>query len=268
MALNSILCWSGGKDSTASIILAHENGIHIDKIIMSEVMFSHKDNISGEDTEHIEWVRNVAIPKITEWGYDVEILRDKKDYLSLFNAVITRSKEPSRNGKLVGFPIGGRCFMNSRGKMRPIHQFKKANCNKNTIEYVGIAIDEPERLDNMRSRNVNAISLLEKYNYTEKMANDLCAENNLLSPIYARKVHRRQGCWFCPNRSIKQFAELYINEPEKWQLLVSLLKTDNLSSKGFKYGKTVQEVEELIKAELELQEFKKRQIRMFDEEEV
>ena len=266
--MKTILCWSGGKDSTASIIIAKEKGIHIDKIIMSEVMFSHKDNISGEDTEHIEWVRNVAIPKITEWGYDVEILRDKADYLSLFNTVITRSKTKERNGKLRSFPVGGMCVLNNYGKMRPIHQFKKTNCNKNTIEYIGIAVDEPERLDNMKSRNVNAISLLEKYNYTEKMANDLCAENNLLSPIYARKVNRRQGCWFCPNRSIKQFAELYINEPEKWQLLVELSKTDNLCSKGFKYGKTVQEVEELIKAELELQEFKKRQINMFIKEEL
>lgn len=258
--MKTLLSWSGGKDSTASIILAHKNNIHIDKIIMSEVMFSHKDNISGEDTEHIEWVRNVAIPKITEWGYDVEILRDKEDYLSLFNTVVTRSKESSRNGKLRSFPIGGMCFLNNYGKMRPMHQFKKANCNKNTIEYVGIAIDEPKRLDNMKSRNINAISLLEKYNYTEKMANDLCVEYNLLSPIYARKVNRRQGCWFCPNRSIEQFAELYVKEPNKWEMLVKLSKTPNLCSYGFKYGLTVQEVEKKILLELKRQEAVKKSI--------
>ena len=46
-----IASWSGGKDSTASIILAHENKEPLDLIIFSEVMFD-KD-ISGELPEHI-----------------------------------------------------------------------------------------------------------------------------------------------------------------------------------------------------------------------
>ena len=38
--------FSGGKDSTASIILAHEHKEPLDLIIFSEVMFD--ENISGE----------------------------------------------------------------------------------------------------------------------------------------------------------------------------------------------------------------------------
>ena len=41
-----IASWSGGKDSTASIILAHEHNEPLDLIIFSEVMFN--ENISGE----------------------------------------------------------------------------------------------------------------------------------------------------------------------------------------------------------------------------
>lgn len=41
-----IASWSGGKDSTASIILAHEHNEPLDLIIFSEVMFD--ENISGE----------------------------------------------------------------------------------------------------------------------------------------------------------------------------------------------------------------------------
>lgn len=267
--MKSLLCWSGGKDSTASIILAHENGIQIDKIIMSEVMFSHKDNISGEDSEHIEWVYNYAIPLFKSWGYDIEVLRDKEDYLSLFNRKYQKSiKYPENNGKKWAFALGGRCYCNNYLKIKPINNFKTINCNKGTIIYQGIAVDEQDRLQKMKERKGNNLSLLEQFNYTELMAFELCEKYNLLSPLYLRKCNRRQGCWFCPNRSIKQFAELYINEPEKWQLLVNLSKTDNLCSKGFKYDKTVQEVEELIKAELEVQEFKKRQISMFDDEKV
>lgn len=47
-----IASWSGGKDSTASIILAHEHNEPLDLIIFSEVMFD--ENISGELPEHID----------------------------------------------------------------------------------------------------------------------------------------------------------------------------------------------------------------------
>lgn len=52
MGMQYIASWSGGKDSTASIILAHENNEPLDFIIFSEVMFDK--NISGELPEHIE----------------------------------------------------------------------------------------------------------------------------------------------------------------------------------------------------------------------
>lgn len=35
----NIICWSGGKDSTATIVLAHELGIPIDLIVISLLWF-------------------------------------------------------------------------------------------------------------------------------------------------------------------------------------------------------------------------------------
>ena len=49
-----IATWSGGKDSTASIILAHEHNEPLDLIIFSEVMFDK--GISGELPEHIDFI--------------------------------------------------------------------------------------------------------------------------------------------------------------------------------------------------------------------
>ena len=48
-----IASWSGGKDSTASIILAHDHNEPLDLIIFSEVMFD--ENTSGELPEHIDF---------------------------------------------------------------------------------------------------------------------------------------------------------------------------------------------------------------------
>lgn len=259
--MKSIICWSGGKDSTATVILAKIHNIPIDKIIMSEVMFSHKDNISGEDSDHIDWVYDIAKPRIESWGYDVEVLRDKDDYLSLFNHKTYRSKVSQRNGKSKGVFLAGRCWGNGRLKMRPIRQFRKRHCTKETIEYLGICIDEPIRLEKMKNRNENAVSLLERFNYTQEMAKELCKEYDLLSPIYDSAINKRQGCWFCMNKSIAQFAELKQKEPDKWQLLLDMGKTPNLASYGFKWGKTIEQVDKEVNEYIKCRD---EQITIFD----
>ena len=64
--MDRYLMWSGGKDSTEILILCHENGIHLDGIIFSEVMFDHSRNISAENPTFIKWIYETAIPKIKE----------------------------------------------------------------------------------------------------------------------------------------------------------------------------------------------------------
>ena len=85
-----IASWSGGKDSTASIILAHEHKEPLDLIIFSEVMFD--ENISGELPEHIDFIKNRAIPVFKSWGYEVKILRSDKTYMDCFHHRTVRGK--------------------------------------------------------------------------------------------------------------------------------------------------------------------------------
>lgn len=70
-----IASWSGGKDSTASIILAHEHNEPLDLIIFSEVMFD--ENISGELPEHIDFIKNKAnaiyVHGTGEWNNDFNL---------------------------------------------------------------------------------------------------------------------------------------------------------------------------------------------------
>lgn len=83
-----ICSWSGGKDSMATILLALEHNEPLDRVVFAEVMFDHEKGISGEIPEHIEWIYNVAIPKLSEMGVKVDVVRAKKDYASFFvNAV-------------------------------------------------------------------------------------------------------------------------------------------------------------------------------------
>lgn len=175
--------WSGGKDSTAAIILDHIHGLPPSRIVFCEVMYDRKNGISGELPEHIDFVKNVAIPKFAEWGFTVDLITAETDYLENFFHVISQSRN-GNNGKMRGFPLSGRCTIQRDCKLKPIADYYKRLGLKpaDFTQYVGVAIDEPERLE--RLRGTNKVSLLERYSYTEEMALELCREHGLLSPIY------------------------------------------------------------------------------------
>lgn len=243
---------SFGKDSIATILLALEHNEPLDRVVFSEVMFDHERGISGEIPEHIEWIYSTAIPKLESMGIKVDVVRAKKDYKSFFVNAVGRGKY---KGKLYGFPIGGMCVINRECKIKPIHDYYKSLGEYNIVQYVGIAKDEPKRLARLKG---NKVSLLAKYDYTEQMAMDKCKEYNLVSPLYSTSC---RGCWFCMNGKIPQFVQIRKNHPELWKQLQELSKTPNLCSYGFKYGKTLQEVEkEMDKYEWE----QEHQLRLFD----
>lgn len=217
-----IASWSGGKDSTASIILAHEHNEPLDLIIFSEVMFD--ENISGELPEHIDFIKNKAIPVFESWGYEVKILHSNKTFLDSFYHIRRKSIYANRIGKRQGFPMASTCDINSTCKMPPIKKFFK-NMKEEFIQYIGIAVDEPVRMERVVKAE-NKVSLLQKYGYTEQMALDLCKKYDLLSPIY--EFAPRSGCWFCPNAKEAVLKHLRTNHRDLWDKLLALEDEPNL----------------------------------------
>lgn len=211
---------SGGKDSIATVILAHENNEPLDLIIFSEVMFD--ENISGEFPEHIDFIKNKAFPLFETWGYETKILHSHLSYLDIFYRHPIKGKYKD-SGLRKGFPLPGKCFVNSDCKMKPIRAlYKKID---KYIEYIGIAIDEPKRLERILENN-NKISLLYKYGYTEEMAKQKCKEYELLSPLY--KYMTRNGCWFCPNANEQHLKYLRTSHKDLWNKLLELENESNL----------------------------------------
>lgn len=213
---------SGGKDSIATIILAHENKEPLDLIIFSEVMFDK--NISGELPEHIDFIKNKAFPLFEKWGYETKILHSDRTYMDCFFHKVQKSKYEKRIGKYKGFVMTGKCDVQRDCKLRSIKRFFKEYPHEFT-QYIGIAVDETKRLERV-VQSKNQISLLKKYGYTEKMAYDLCEKYDLLSPIY--QFTRRGGCWFCPNAREGELRHLRTNHRELWDRLLSLENQENL----------------------------------------
>ena len=249
-----VQCWSGGKDSTASIILAHENGEPINEILFVEVMYDLKRDISGENPEHINFIKNIAKPLFESWGYKVTIIRSEKDYLSCFNRKIERpTKYMDHKGKKFGFPaVGGCCYVKRDLKLKPMEKYLK-NIKGELIQYVGIAKNEPGRLKALKQ---GRISLLDKYEYTEEAAMDLCKKYNLLSPGY--EFSKRGGCWFCPNAKLEEHRQINKIMPNIWQEFITLEKED------VAYGKWNSYTKETLKQRDEKIKWEDAQISLFD----
>ena len=243
---------SFGKDSLATILLALEHNEPLDRVVFAEVMFDHEKGISGEIPEHIEWIYNVAIPKLEGMGVKVDVVRADMDYVGLCKKVLKKGKNA---GKMYGIQNSFPCYANSSLKVSPIKDYYKVlSKDYDIVQYVGIAVDEPKRLS--RLEGTNKVSLLAKYGYTEAMAMDKCKEYDLVSPCYS--MSSRGGCWFCYNGGIERYRHIRRNHPELWLELKDLYIST--ASPYLMFNKTMNDVER----EMEIKEQEEQQPTLFD----
>lgn len=208
---------SGGKDSVAQLIICKERNEPLDEVVYSEVMFSAE--ISGEVPEHRDFIYQKVKPFVEDvLQVPFIVLRSKKTYLDCFNHIICRGDE---EGKTRGFAIPSMCAINRDCKIPPLEKYWKAQ-GSDVTQYVGIAADEPERLE--RLRGTNRVSLLEKYCITERDALIMCRNHGLLSPIY--DFSDRNGCWFCPNCKDDEWAHLIFKHGDLFEHLIDLERGD------------------------------------------
>lgn len=113
----------------------------------------------------------------------------------------------------------------------------------NTVQYLGIAADEPERI--ARHTKHGYLLPLVEIGWDEAYCRKWCEENDMLSPIYTTAT--RGGCWFCHNQGVDQLRLLRKNYPEYWALM---LKWDKDSPVTFKAdGHTVHDYDARFAAE-------------------
>lgn len=92
----------------------------------------------------------------------------------------------------------------------------KRGANINIVQYLGIAVDEPERI--ARHTKPGFLLPLVEVGWDEAYCRQWCEERDLLSPIYTTAT--RGGCWFCHNQGVDQLRLLRKNYPDLWSLLM------------------------------------------------
>lgn len=230
---------SFGKDSLATILLAKEHDEPLDEAVYCEVMFD-KD-ISGEVPEHRDFIYGTAIPRLEDMGIKIIVLRSEKTYVELFTGRVTRGP---KKGMVRSFPLCGKCAVQRDCKIRPIRRYQ-TGLPPGTVQYIGIAQDETERL--LRLEGGRQVSLLAKYNFTEKDAWEFCRKAGLLSPVYA--FTDRGGCWFCPNAKLPELRHLYDHHPDLWARMLELQAIPGKTTEKFNRTQKFSDIDELFRQE-------------------
>lgn len=240
--MEHVLSLSYGKDSLACLGAIEQLGWPLDRIVHAEVWAT--DTIPAELPPMVDFKAKADEIIHKRWGIRVEHFRADVSYQDVFYRHRTYSRFKGLPVKeIYGFPIMKGAWCNDRLKMAAI---KKAK-TKNSISYVGIASDEPLRIERHQNKPDVKMPLVEA-GWTEAMCREWCERNDLLSPIYTTAT--RGGCWFCHNQGVQQLRQLRRDYPELWQLL---LKWDADSPVSFKPdGHTVHDFDERFRLEDEL----------------
>jgi len=224
---------SYGKDSLAMLEIIKQHNMPLDRIVHAEIMATK--TIPADLPPMMEFKEKADVIIKERYGIEVERMKSKHSYESMFYSTYKKGK---RVGNIYGFPFQRGPWCSDRLKISCFKQFD----NKDTVQYIGIAVDEPNRFNGLSEKK---ISPLVEYDITEAEARIICKELDLLSPIYSQTL--RGGCWFCHNQGIGQLRLLRQQYPEYWKLM---LKWDMDSPITFKAnGRTVYDYEERFSLE-------------------
>lgn len=236
-----VLSLSYGKDSMACLGAIEQLGWPLDRIITADVWAT--DTIQADLPPMVEFKAKADTIIKERYGIEVEHYRSKWTYESAFYAVCGEQSRAAKSkyvGQIYGFPFRMGQWCNSRLKVSVFEKIAKET--NGSIQYIGIAADEPNRFHNLSE---SKISPLVQIGWTEADAKRWCIENDLLSPIYTDSA--RGGCWFCHNQGVGQLRLLRRNYPELWALL---LKWDSDSPVSFKAdGHTVHDFDRRFQCE-------------------
>ena len=195
--MKHIVQFSGGKDSTAMLLMMLEKGMPVD-----EIVFCDTGKEFPQMYEHIAKVEKYIGRKVTK-------LKAEKSFDYYF------SEHESKKSKYVGMNGYGWASMRIRWCTGLLKQEVTQKHLKNQGEYtkyIGIAVDEPKRHKNIPK---NTVHPLFDWGITEKEALQYCYDKGFdWSGLY--EDFRRVSCYLCPLQRIgnwrilrKKYPELY-----------------------------------------------------------
>lgn len=199
--MKHIVQFSGGKDSTAMLLMMIEREMPIDYILYCDTTVEFP-----ETAVHIEKVNEY----LKEYGKEITILKPEHSFEWYFmDKPLTRGKRAGQKG--FGYPNTANRWCTSRLKVKPFKDFVR-KLNDDYIVYIGIAADEGKRIkDDPHFRYP-----LYEWGVTEEVALKYCYDKGFtFEGIYDN--FKRNGCYLCPLQNVDSWRTLYHKYPDLFQ---------------------------------------------------
>ena len=233
---------SYGKDSMAMLEAIRLLGYPLDEIVHADIWAT--DKIPAQLPEMVAFKKFADRIIMERYGLQVKHVwatdenGDKLTFEKRFYRVATNPRSKTY-GRIYGWPLvknGSWCLRDLKLNVLP-------KSGRNTVVYVGLALDEQERRE--REMQYGNVHPLADIGWSEAQCYDWCKEHDLLSPVYEHQL--RDGCWFCPKQNYDSMRRLRREYPELWSLM---LKWDADSPTTFRErGRMVHDFEKRFAAE-------------------
>lgn len=230
--MKHIVSFSGGKDSTAMLLMMIERGMQIDDI----VYFDCGDWEFPQMHEHIRQVERYIGREVTR------LYPPHGDFnYWMFDRIATRCKKGNtpKIGKAWPGPVQRWCTGRKTGAIDKHHRQYR---DEGIISYIGFAADEVNRMirPNISKMWYETRFPLYDFDMTEEDCLKYCYEKGFTwGGLY--KHFKRVSCWCCPLQSLRELKQLYLHFPELW---ARLREMDERAWNTFRAdGKSVEDLE-------------------------
>ena len=205
---------SGGKDSTAMLLLMIERNMPIDIVLSADT--------GMEFPEMYDHLARVDEYLYRERGLHITTLRHPHGFEWLMFEEPKQKPSSIENRKRLGIPLYGNGWPGIKvrwctGQLKTHLISKEINRLKgqhNARSYVGIAADEAHRCK-------KEVYPLVAWGITEIEALQVCYDRGFdFGGLY--EIYRRASCWCCPFQRIDELRKLRQHHPELWARLLDM----------------------------------------------
>jgi len=211
--MNNIVSLSGGKDSTAMLLMMIEKKIKVDHIVFFDTGWEFPGMI-----EHIDKLENYIGREIIRLKYKISFDEGFKKW---------------------GFASFNRRWCTDR-KVKTINKF--CNQYKPHIQWIGFGYDERQRI----KKTIGYCYPLVDWKITEEDALKYCYGKGFdWGGLY--KKYDRVSCWNCPLQTLNNLKALWLYYPDYWKRLNEMQEQKN--KWPFRMDYTLKELDERFRRE-------------------
>lgn len=199
---------SWGKDSLAMLLLLIEKDYPLDEVVFYD---------TGMEFQAIYDEIKKWIPLLEANGIKYTELKPKESFLSsMFLRPVKKRGTNIIHKHGYGW-CGGVCRWGTTDKQREIDRYAE---DRKSIVYIGIAVDETERLD--KEVKTYKSHPLAEWGMTEQDCLELCYSQGASWTQGGTRLYYgldRVSCWCCRNKNLKELKWMCQNLPDYWERL-------------------------------------------------